>query len=94
MIVRRKRKLAPNGNAFAERPVRLIREECLDRFLILNHRYLKCVLQDYKRSYNEARLYKGIDQNIPDACNLHIADGPIRYRNVLGEVLHDYYRAA
>ena len=85
---------APNANAFAERWVRSIREECLDRILILNHRHLKHVLQEYEQYYNEARPHQGIDQNIPSALDHQIGEGPVRCRNMLGGILHDYYRAA
>jgi putative transposase len=85
---------APNANAFAERWVRSIREECLDRILILNHRHLRRVLSEYEQYYNEARPHQGIDQEIPAASNHEIGEGPVRCRNVLGGILHDYHRAA
>lgn len=65
---------APNANAFAERWVRSIREECLDRILILNHRHLRHVLQEYEQYYNEARPHQGIDQEIPIVSNHEIGE--------------------
>jgi transposase InsO family protein len=85
---------APNANAFAERWVRSIREECLDRIVILNDRHLRHVLSEYEQYYNEARPHQGIDQNIPMASAHEIGEGPVRCRNVLGGILHDYHRAA
>jgi integrase-like protein len=46
---------APNADAFAERWVRTIRSDCLDRMLILGHRHLEHVLRVYRRHYNEHR---------------------------------------
>ena len=38
---------APNANAFAERWVRTVRDECLNHLLILNEAHLRHVLKDY-----------------------------------------------
>jgi putative transposase len=42
---------APNANAFAERWVRTVRADCLDRILILSRRHLEHVLRVYRRHY-------------------------------------------
>ena len=42
---------APNANAHAERWVRTLRADCLDRLLIVNRRHLKRVLPVYIRHY-------------------------------------------
>jgi hypothetical protein len=44
---------APNANAFAERWVRTVRQECLDWMLIWGRRHLEGVLDEYVRHYNE-----------------------------------------
>lgn len=56
---------APNANAFAERWVRTVREECLDKLLIVNQAHLRRVLREYIGYYNTARPHQGIDQHIP-----------------------------
>jgi putative transposase len=42
---------APNANAFAERWIRTVRADCLDRILILGRRHLEHVLGVYRRHY-------------------------------------------
>ncbi|MEP7289657.1 MAG: integrase core domain-containing protein [Chloroflexota bacterium] len=46
---------APNANAFAERWVRTVRNECLDKLLIFNEVHLRQVLREYIAYYNAAR---------------------------------------
>jgi putative transposase len=85
----------PNANAFAERWVRSVREECLDRILILGEAHLRRVLIAYLAYYNHARPHQGIDQQCPVPLMRSAArDGPIERRDILGGVLHDYYRRA
>jgi putative transposase len=85
---------APNANAFAERWIRSVREECLDKVLIINQAHLRRVMREYIAFFNTARPHQGIDQQIPVPPASRAASGPVRCRNVLGGILHDYYRDA
>jgi len=84
----------PTANAFAERRVRSAREECLDHVLISGERHLNQVLTEYVSYFNYARPHQGIAQQIPTGDKRRIGDGPVRCRDVLGGVIHDYYRLA
>jgi putative transposase len=86
---------APNANAVAERWIRSVREECLDKLLILGARHLQRVLTTYVDYYNHARPHQGLDQRCPVPLGGTMPrDGPIERRDILGGVLHDYYRRA
>jgi putative transposase len=85
---------APNANAYAERWVRTVREECLDRLFILSEGHLHCVLQEYVDYYNYARPHQGLQQQAPIPFPQASAQGTIHCRNVLGGILHDYHREA
>jgi hypothetical protein len=50
---------SPKANAFAERFVRTVREDCLDHLLIYSRRHLESVLEAYVRHYNEAGPHRG-----------------------------------
>lgn len=85
---------ALKANAFAERWIRSVREECLDQVLILNERQLQRVLTEYVWYFNHARPHQGIQQHCPiPPPPVHIR-GPIHRRDVLGGIIHDYYREA
>jgi putative transposase len=85
---------APNANAYAERWVRSVREECLDHLLLINERHAEHVLREYGQYYNRARPHQGLRQQIPEAVHQHPDQGAVRRRDVLGGLLHDYYREA
>jgi putative transposase len=82
---------APNANAYAERWVRTVREESLDKLLIFNEAHLRRVMRDYIDYYNSARPHQGIDQQTPVPQPERKQVGMIRCRNVLG-IINDYYR--
>jgi hypothetical protein len=84
----------PNANAFAERWGRSVRDECLDRVIILNERHLRRVLRDYVAYYNARQPHQGLDQDSPLGLEPALTEGLIRYRNVLGGIIRDYYREA
>ena len=83
---------APNANAYAERWVRSVREECLDKLIIVNEAHLKQVMREYVDYYDTARPHQGIQQRIPIPPNISSESGPVRCRDVLGGIIHDYYQ--
>ncbi|MBK9747523.1 MAG: transposase [Chloroflexi bacterium] len=84
---------APRANAVAERWVRSVRQVCLDHLLILNQGHLTRVLKEYIDYYNVSRPHQGLDQQAPFPRS-RCPQGVIRCRDVLGGILHDYYRDA
>jgi transposase InsO family protein len=85
---------APNANAFAERWIRSVREECLDQLLIFSPRSLPRVLTEYVDYYNRARPHQGLAQQTPIPYAPGLPQGVIRHRPVLGGLIRDYYRDA
>jgi putative transposase len=85
---------APNANAYAERWVWSVRAECLDHVLIVHEAQLRRVLTESIAFYNEARPHQGLGQRCPVALPTPARDGPVRRRDRLGGLLHDYYREA
>jgi putative transposase len=85
---------APNANAVAERWVRSVREECLDRWMFLNEGHLRRVLTEYVAYFNERRAHQALDQGSPLGLESVPSEGPIRWRNVLGGIIRDDYREA
>ncbi len=83
---------APNANAYAERWVRSARTACLDHLLIANETHVRRVLTEYVTFYNQARPHQGLEQRCPVALPPPVRDGPVRRRDRLGGLLHDYYR--
>ena len=57
---------APNANAYAERWMRTVREECLDRILVLSEGHLRRLMREYVGYYNGARPHQEIGQQIPN----------------------------
>jgi transposase InsO family protein len=88
---------APNANAYAERWVRTVRADCLDRILILGRRHLEHVLRVYRRHYNQHRPHRALDLVSPDGpipLTKTTAAQPVRRRDLLGGLIHEYQAAA
>jgi hypothetical protein len=56
---------AAQANAHAERFVRTVRAECLDRLLIVGRRQLEHVLHVYTTHYNRERPHRGLALRAP-----------------------------
>jgi putative transposase len=85
---------SPKANAFAERFVRTVREDCLDHLLIYSRRHLESVLDAYVRHYNEARPHRGRQLATPLPLHTQPRTGEICRRDILGGIIHEYDRAA
>ena len=90
---------APNANAFAERWVRTVRDECLDWLLIVGRRQLQRVLDTYVDHYNRERPHRALGLVAPDpprevAPLSNGAPAQVCRRDRLGGLLHEYELAA
>ncbi|MGH9830932.1 MAG: integrase core domain-containing protein, partial [Blastocatellia bacterium] len=87
---------APRAKALAERFVRTVRRECLDRMLIFNRRQLETVLKEFVDHYNTHRPHRALDQASPVATAsvpLAVADADLthlRRTDKLGCLIHEY----
>ena len=90
---------APNANAFAERWLRTVRSDCLDRILILGRRHLEAVLRMYRNHYNAHRPHRALQLAQPDGSNATDehntrSTAALRRHDRLGGLIHEYQRAA
>ena len=86
---------SPRANAFAERFVRTVREDCLDHLLVVSGRHLEVVLAEYVHHYNQARPHRGLglEQPIPPPVQ-RTSDRRVIRRDILGGLIYQYERAA
>ena len=84
---------SPNLNAFAERWVRSVKEECLDQLILFGERSLRRALNEYIAHYHHERNHQGRDNAIlfPDA-RAGPRTGQIVKAERLGGLLNFYYR--
>ncbi|MFT7473957.1 MAG: putative transposase [Verrucomicrobiales bacterium] len=57
---------SPQANAYAERWVRPLRHELLDRTIVSNETQLRRLLEEYIEHYNTQRPHRGIGQRAPN----------------------------
>src|SRR3569833_1447506 len=85
---------SPNLNAFAERFVRSIKDECLNRLIFFGEGSLRHAVREYMAHYHSERNHQGIDNRLINPSNVvMLADASIRRRERLGGLLRYYQRA-
>ena len=84
---------ALNCNAYAERFVQSVKEECLNRLVILGEAHLRRTLVAFTEHYHRERNHQGLHDRLIMAMLAESAHGLIRCRPRLGGLLR-YYRAA
>jgi putative transposase len=85
---------APNCNAHAERFVRSVKEECLDRLIPLGERHFRRALADFVVHYHRERNHQGLGNEVIDGLEVQPQNGRVRRRQRVGGLLSYYYRAA
>jgi transposase InsO family protein len=85
---------APNANAYAERFVRSIKEECLERMIPLGERHLRRAITESVEHYHLERNHQGLDNRLIMGRSAADAARPVRRRSRLGGLLNYYERAA
>ncbi len=87
--------LSPNLNAFAERFVRSIKEECLGKMIFFGQGSLRRAITEYVAHYHEERNHQGLgNRRIRPSPVCAANEGVVRRRPRLGGMLSYYYRLA
>jgi len=84
---------SPDLNAYAERLVRSIREECLSRVIPLGERHLRGVVGEYVKHYHLERNHQGLGNELIEPSS-KTGQGRVACRQRLGGLLRYYYRRA
>jgi transposase InsO family protein len=91
---------APRANAICERVIGTLRQELLDRLLIVSEQHLRRVLTDYLMYHKTARPHRSLGQLTPaqaETCPpkpVNLAEHRIHRKQILGGLAHEYYVAA
>ena len=86
---------SPNCNAYAERFVRSIKEECLNRMILFGEQSLRRVVNEYIAHYQAERNHQGLDNRLLNPKHATgSTDDPIQKSERLGGMLNFYYRDA
>jgi transposase InsO family protein len=85
---------APNCNAHAERFIRSVKEERLDRLIPLGERHFRRALADFVVHYHRERNHQGLGNPVIDGLEVQPQKGRVRRRQRVGGLLSYYYRAA
>ena len=85
---------APNANAYAERFVRSIKEECLDRLIPIGERHFRRAVAEYVAHYHGERNHQGLENRLLCGPTVIQTTSRVRRRPRLGGLLNFYERAA
>src|ERR1700730_1068198 len=86
---------SPNLNAYAERFVRSIKDECLDRMIFVGQASLCRAVREYVKHYHRERNHQGLENRLIHAPAVVAANEGAIYRHArLGGTLNFYYRQA
>ena len=85
---------SPNSNAFAERFVRSIKSECLNRMIFFGQHSLRHAISQFMAHYHAERNHQGLENRLVRPAPLVAPSQPVRRRQRLGGILNYYHRVA
>jgi transposase InsO family protein len=85
---------SPNLNAFAERFVRSIKEECLERMIFFGEGSLRTAIREYLAHYHVERHHQGLDNRLIRPNAEWKSNGVVHRKQRLGGTLSFYHRDA
>ena len=85
---------SPNLNAYAERWVRSVKDECLAKRMLVGEPALRTALRAYVEHFHGERNHQGKGNLLLFPCEEMGQHGPVRCRERLGGLLKFYYRPA
>ena len=86
---------SPNLNAYAERWVRSVKEECLSKLILFGERSLRRALSEYVEHFHAERNHQGKGNVLLFPRDTHIRrEQPVRCRERLGGLLRYYHQEA
>ena len=85
--------MSPNLNAYAERFVRSIKDECLNRMIFVGQTSLRRAIAEYVLHYDAERNHQGLENRLIRPELSRDDSGAVRRRPRLGGLLNYYYRA-
>ena len=84
---------SPNLNAYAERWVRSIKEDCLNHIVLLGEGSLRHAVSEYVEFYNHERPHQGLENELVASQLIEtVTKGNVKVRSRLGGLLNFYYR--
>jgi len=86
---------SPNLNAYAERFVRSIKEECLEQMILFGEDALRNSIREFLDHFHRERNHQGLGNRLIIPINATVnSKGRIERRKRLGGLMNYYYRAA
>jgi putative transposase len=85
---------SPNLNAYAERFVRSIKQECLRHIIPLGERHLRSTICEFVEHYHAERNHQGLGNVVPFPSRASLSEGRVHRSERLGGILKFYERKA
>ena len=78
---------APNANAYAERFVRSVKDECLDQIIPIGERHFRRAVAEFVAHYHRERNHQGLGNRLIAGTPVNDRAGRVRRKLRLGRLL-------